>query len=565
MILKLFLKNLIIILQVLPVKLKKKKIPKTRKNFKDYLDQPTLDSFFINPTTEEEVKSIIEKLKNRKAIGPFSINTKILKICKNELSRPLSQLFNKSFQMGIFPSQCKLANVIPIFKNGNKAELNNYRPISLLSNISKIIERLMYNRLYLFLEQKNILYDLQFGFRYKHSTEHALISITEKIREACDSGNFACGVFIDLRKAFDTVNHDILLHKLNHVGIRGITNQWFSSYLKNREQFVSIQGNKSKNNIITHGVPQGSILGPLLFIIFINDLNKAIKHSTVHHFADDTNLLLADRSIKRINKRINHDLRLLTEWLRANKISLNADKTEIIIFKSKSKHITKHLNFRIDGKKIIPKTSVKYLGLYLQDDLHWNTHLNLLIKKLSRSVGILSKVRHFVPHWLLRTIYYSLFNSHLIYGCQIWGQKNSTLLDKIKKIQEKALKVIHFDPTNVTTNTLFSNSKILKLTDFIKYRNICYIRDSLKKNNPKPFHGIFTIFNEIHQYHTRGANKNLVNMFQSQTSHYGQSSIKSRSVNNWNFYQQNLEIDLLNVEYSQFKSELLKAIYINYQ
>ena len=171
------------------------------------------------------------------------------------------------------------------------------------------------------------------------------------IREALDNGKFACGIFIDLQKAFDTVDHHILLKKLEHYGIRGIANNWFRSYLTNRQQFVSINGFNSKNQSMNYGVPQGSVLGPLLFFIYINDLNKAIKFCTTHHFADDTNLLYVDNSMKKIQKFVNLDLKFLCKWLKANKISLNASKTELIIFRDPRKKSTHELKIKIDGKK----------------------------------------------------------------------------------------------------------------------------------------------------------------------------------------------------------------------
>ena len=183
--------------------------------------------------------------------------------------------------------------------------------------------------------------------------------------------------------------------------------------------------NSSDKAFIEFGVPQGSVLGPLLFLIYINDLNNAIKFSTVHHFADDTNLLLTHKSLKTINKHMNHDLKRLTIWLRANRISLNVSKTEIILFRPKSKqNITKHLNFRISGQKIHITNNVKYLGLTLNEFLNWNTQLGLLRNKLNRGIGLLSKIRHFVPKHLLKTIYYSLFHSHLLYGSQIFGDQS---------------------------------------------------------------------------------------------------------------------------------------------
>ena len=282
---------------------------------------------------------------------------------------------NMSFETGVHPELTKTPNVILVHKKGSQLESNNYHPISLISNISKIIEKLVHKRLNSFLEANSIFYEQQFGFRNNHSTNHALIQITEKIHQALDKNDYACGTFIDLQKAFDTVNHEMLLKKLEHYSIRGIPNNWFRSFLTERYQFTTVSNQSSAKSKISHGVPQGSVLGPLLFLVYINDLNKAIIHNQVHHFADDTNFLITRKSLKKINIYVNHDLRLLCHWLRANKISLNASKTEIIIFKRKNKQIQKHLNFRVSGQKIEITNSVKYLGIQLNDSLTWKTHL----------------------------------------------------------------------------------------------------------------------------------------------------------------------------------------------
>ena len=279
-----------------------KRVPKSKKKFSDYLKNQNLTSFLLSPVT------------------PYNYNQSV-------------------FYYWAVSYKSKKSPHIPSYKKGDKSECSDYRPISLLSNISKIIEKAMYTRLYNFLEKYNCLYKKQFGFRNSHSTNHALISITEKIRESLDNNEYSCGVFLDFQKAFDTVNHNILLKKLHHYGIRGITNDWFKRYLNNRTQQTKVNDSISEKVEITYGVPQGSILGPLLFLVYINDLHDAVTHSLIHHFADDTNILYCNKSLKKINKYINHDLSQIVQWLRANRISLNANKTELIIFRPKNKII----------------------------------------------------------------------------------------------------------------------------------------------------------------------------------------------------------------------------------
>ena len=307
--------------------------------------------------------------------------------------------------------------------------------------------------------------------------------------------------FVDLEKAFDTVNHAILIKKLEYYGIRGIASQWFCSYLSNRKQFVSLGGSKSTECDITCGVPQGSILGPLLFLIYINDMNLSLKRSLVHHFADDTNLLYSDKCLRTLRKTMNIELKYLFEWLCANRLSLNVDKTEFIIFRpgtTKTERITLQLN----GHKVHESTKIKYLGILIDPKLSWKFHIAELCKKVSRGVGMIFKIHDICPEPVLKSLYYSLINSHLSYGITVWGVANSTLVKKVFLLQKRAMRAITKSDFLAHTDPLFRKLNILKLEDLYSLKLASLMYDYDHNLIPKSLN---IWFNKIpcHNYETR--------------------------------------------------------------
>ena len=517
-------------------KLRDKIYKNNNQNFKSYLRNRIDKSFFIFPTCKEEIIEIINELDCMKATGPHSIPTDVFKCIKLIVSESLSYIINTSFNTGIFIENLKISKIIPIFKGkGNILDYHNYRPISLLSNIDKIIEKLMFKRLYCFLSKNKIIYDLQFGFRENHSTTHALIYITEKIRKAIDENCYSCGIFVDLQKAFDTVDHEILLYKLNHYGIRGTENAWFKSYLSNRKQFVTINGVSSEENIIQHGVPQGSVLGPLLFLLYINDLHNAIKHCSTIHFADDTSLIIKNKSLKQMKKYLNFDLKNLSKWLKANMISLNTSKTELLLFRHPNKNLNYNVKAKINGKVIKPSKYVKYLGIYIDSYLNWKFNTNILAAKLSRSLGMLSKIRHYVNIETLKSIYFAIFSSHLSYASIIWAQNpNNQNVKRIMRLQKRAVRIMTFAQHRDNADPLFKQLGILKFIDSVEVQNLLLVSDSLNSRLPKVLNNIYNFIESTLYYKTRNSIRCKLLLPKVNTSVHGLNSIEYKSIKVWN-------------------------------
>ena len=325
----------------------------------------------------------------------------------------------------------KIAKVAPIFKSGKKELLTKYRAISVLSCFSKILERIMYNRVYNYLNYNNLHFRKQFGFRKGHSTDRALITLIDSIYDSFNQNKYTLGVFIDLSKAFDTVNHNILIDKLNSYGIKSNSLKWFSSYLSNRKQFVQAGAIKTSSLDSICGVSQGSILGPLLFIIYVNDFCCVSKIFEPIIFADDTNLFFSHKSIKELFHIANLELNKVFKCFNANKLSLNKDKTKYTFFhraREKDNIPLKLPSLFINDREIKRITSIKYLEVLIDEHLTWKKHIAVIENKASKNLGLLHRVKGVLDSTALKSLYFSFIHSYLNYGNIVWASASTTKL-----------------------------------------------------------------------------------------------------------------------------------------
>ena len=359
---------------------------------KNFLFGDFPQSMFLNLATQEEIVDIACKFPAGKSAGYDNIPMSIIKRSIGSISSPLTHIINLSIIHGIVPDELKIARVVPIFKSGDKALFSNYRPISVIPCFSKFLERIIYNRIINYLNDFNVLCDNQYGFRKNRSPSLALI---DSISSAFDRREHAIGVFLDLSKAFDTVNHVILFDKLEHYGIRGLALEWVKSYFSQRKQFDEFNNVISSPEGISCGVPQGSILDPLFFILYVNDLNNVSMLDAIL-FADDTNLFISHNDPVYLINTLNRELNKLSTWFAANRLSLNLSKTYFMVFKPWQKRQSFEFQVSINEQPILRVSETMFLGVFLDDNLTWKPHISLLASKLSKSIGIIHKSRFFL-------------------------------------------------------------------------------------------------------------------------------------------------------------------------
>ena len=452
----------------------------------------------------------------------------MLKWLRPVITLPLSIFYNKSLQEGCFPNKMKLVEIVPLYKGGDESLSNNYRPISLLLTLSRILEKVVYARTYQFLEKNNILFRSQYGFRNQHSCNDAISELVGEITKNRERCMHTAGIFLDLSKAFDTLPRNILLNKLEKYGIRGIMQKWFTSYLNARTLRVKcnvtssntpVKSDRQQNNI---GTPQGSCLGPLLFLLYNNDLHLHLEHTKVILFADDTTIYMGHRNLNYLTWCMEQDLININDWFHANKLTLNLKKSCLILF---NKNNTKQsVPIKFQNIEIPQSPRVKFLGVWIDENLDWTFHCNVVLNKIKKNQHLLQMGKNYLMKHALKLIYHAHVLSHVQYGLLIWGnQCHAKAKQSIQNQMNRSIAIVNKG----------KNSSVKPRTDFLNLPNLIKLENyklsyklmnkmlpdklaadiSLDKNN-KPF-------NKKHGYNTR--NKKQLNIPTHETSSYHNS------------------------------------------
>jgi len=515
-------------------------IPVSQVNYRHFLSNipSPQGSLFLSPTDSTEVIEICSAFKSGTSCGHDDIKPDVIKAVINYITSPLVHVFNLSIINGIVPDDLKIARVVPIHKSGNTDKCSNYRPISVLSAFSKIFEKIIHKRLYGFLDRFNLLHKSQFGFRKQYSSYMAVLEAYNKVVSDLDKGFHTLGVFLDLSKAFDTINHSILLDKLFHYGIRGNAFEWFRSYLSNRKQYVVFNNHKSPMRFVDCGVPQGSVLGPLLFIIFLNDISFSSNILTFFTYADDTNVIVSNSNLDDLITNVNSELCNISMWFKSNKLSLNIGKTNYMIFKNRfSNRVYNDLNICIDGVTISKVSHTKFLGVILNDSLSWANHTSYVSNIVSKYCGILYRLKELLPCETLFSLYNTLVLPHLYYCNLIWADANNNNLQSIHLKQKRLIRICSNSHWFAHTPPLFKKFNTLTIYDIHKLLKGLFMYNYTFNNLPLNFDNYFVTNRSIHNYSTRSSDLYRPSNFK---FNLARNSIKRQGPLLWNSIDINL-------------------------
>lgn len=451
-------------------------------NENEYLNmfkaQPLTNTVFFYPTVRQEVSDIIRNLSNRKAPGYDNISSLAIKLVLENIIDVLVYLINFSLSSGEFPDELKISIVKPLFKKNDKLDPSNYRPISLLSIFSKVLEKVVKVRIVSFLEKNKYLSENQFGFRQKLSTTSALLRFMGEVYTGINEGKQCSGMFIDVMKAFDTVDHATLLLRLQEAVVRGVPLRWFSSYLEGRTQRTRVNGVLSEQGYIKHGIPQGSVLSGPLFLVYVNNLCNGCFKGKLVSFADDTALFYKADSVETLKIYMQHDVNALRWWFTKNFMVMSPKSKYIVFNLSKEVALPSPLRYHniscndpiCNCLEIEQVSEIKYLGLWVDARVNWKSHINYLKRKLVQYVRIFYMLSYVCNQQLLRTVYYALVNSKLEYGLPVWGGAYSTTIKPLIIIQKIFIRRIAKKPKSEPSAPLFKDLKILPLKNLFIFK-----------------------------------------------------------------------------------------------
>ena len=522
------------------------------------------ESLLLSDISNLDVIEACKRFSHKTSKDPSGFQQNILLNDSDIMAPCLAHLANSSFKTGIFPENGKVARVIPVYKNkGTKHNYGNYRPISLLPIISKIIERLIYNKVFDFLVRYDILFESQYGFRTGHNTTHAALDFVGSIEKALEKGEHVIGIFCDLSKAFDTLNHEILLSKLEHYGIRDTALSWFRSYLANRRQFVDWNGFKSDSLPLETGVPQGSILGPLLFLLYINDLPAAVSLKSVM-FADDTNLLISSDNFSYLIQTLNEELGKINDYFKANQLKLNAQKTKMVYFcKKKSSTAIDEAIVKLDGTKLEFEESASFLGLQIDSHLNWDKHCTKVANTISRNNSMINRVKKLLPPATLKLLYYSFIQPHLQYGLTVWGGCSNQNKKRVISIQKRSIRTVCKAYFNSHTEPRMKKLGILKLEDLYKQQCIVNVHDCVHENAPSPIQNLVQLECNVSRFNLRSNTQNPLNV----TTPITKSRISTQSFSaRGPFFWNSVSTELKGItRKSSFKNKIKRTLLDEYQ
>lgn len=456
------------------------------------------NSIFLTPVNQNEIIKYISSLKNNSATGIDQISVKLIKICHTYLTIPLTHIINTIFITGLVPAHFKETIITPIYKSGSRSEKTNYRPISVINNIAKIFEKALKTRLEKFLETNKIISENQFGFRNSFSTKDAIYKLTSTVNNCINNSKKCISVFLDLAKAFDTVSHTKLLQKLENIGIRGTALDVFGSYLKDRKQYVKIEKNISEPEIVKTGIPQGTVIAPILFLIFINDFcNISNISAKIVSYADDTVIIFEDTDWKELTKKVSCDMEIIKNWLDQNLLSLNIDKTKFICFSINTirNHITE-INIQNTDYVISNTKKIKYLGIIVDENLKWQEHIIYITDKIRKLVRKFYMLRDVLKTKTLLNVYNSLVESIIRYGIIAWGAAYENALKPLKVVQKLILKIIMKKNHTYPSVHLFKECNCLNVKNIYVLESIIFVHKNIKKYNfPTHLHNTRSVSN----------------------------------------------------------------------